>query len=113
PNKPTADRHWADVAHLIDAVPPFHVSGPFPGTTPNWSGYVLFQEMANRTLREAGLKFAETYPDDPRVWTWLAETRRRHPQYVSLEQVWASEGASAGPEIDHVAREKWQAAYRA
>ncbi len=114
PAPATADQAWSDVAALIEVVPPLAVTGPVdPAAKGSWSGYIFVQEAANRTLRELGLRFARDYPDDPRVWIWLAAALDRAPRYVDLASAWlAQSDPEARPAEDVEARAAWHKAFR-
>ena len=113
PAPATADHAWAEIAALIEVVPALAVTGPLDSSfTVSWAGYIFVQEVANRTLREAGLRFCRDYPDDPRCWTWLAAVLDRTPRYVDIAQAWQAQGDPALlPADDAAGRAAWNEAF--
>ncbi len=113
PDQPEyADRAWAEIAAMIATTPALSVTDFNPGTKSSWSGYILVQETANRVLRETGLRFAQTYPGDPRVWTWLEASLDRAPAYVDLSSVWQAKFDPAViPVREEPAAKAWQTAF--
>lgn len=113
PERADADQAWAHLDALIAAIPPYKVTGAFPGKTEYAEGYFLWQEFSNQLLRREGLGFAERYSGDPRVWTWLAAARDRAPRYW----MFGSSGnalldGDGKPLIDMNARAHWSAQSR-
>ena len=110
PERAGADAAWAEIAGILAVVPKLSV-GSFssPKTPMNWSGYILVQEIANRTLREAGLRFCRQFPDDPRRWVWLEATMDRLPQYADAAlALRAQTDPAVAVTFDDAARAAWQ-----
>ena len=114
PAPATADHAWAEIAALIDVVPELTVTGPLDSSVKvTWAGYIFVQEVANRTLREVGLRFWRDHPSDPRRWTWLAAVLDRGARYVDITQAWeAQRNPDLKPASDEVGRVAWEDEYR-
>ncbi|MBL9208113.1 MAG: TlpA family protein disulfide reductase [Opitutaceae bacterium] len=113
PDQPEhADRTWAEIAAMIASTPALSVTDSSPAIKTSWSGYILVQETANRILRETGLRFAQAYPEDPRVWTWLESSLDREPAYVDLASVWQAQfDPLVIPAREAPAANAWQIAF--
>ena len=93
-------------------------SGPLPERISGESELDYFfrrVELSNLRRRELGLQFWDSYPDDPRRYSWLILAVHMVPYYAQDIQEWATQEADHlhpnGARIDTASRDAWQARY--